>query len=127
MDLVRAARGGKSKRGGTSTIGGGGSLFIQSPIQLHISASLFFKFYLFAMLGFPKRPLKMEMEWVSVMKSEDWKKEPQCSEFSPAPRISPELDDDFNFPNPTLVTWHLEYMVLGLGEQFETLVILTRQ
>jgi hypothetical protein len=29
---VRAARGGKSKRGGTSTIGGGGSLFIKFPI-----------------------------------------------------------------------------------------------
>jgi len=29
---VRAARGGKSKRGGTSTIGGGGSLFSKFPI-----------------------------------------------------------------------------------------------
>lgn len=33
-DLERAARGGKSKRGGTNTIGGGGSLFNKLPMVL---------------------------------------------------------------------------------------------
>lgn len=49
---MRAARGGKSKRGGTSTIGGGGSLFIKFPI------SICFALLTMSMLGFPS------IEWI---------------------------------------------------------------
>lgn len=36
LNLVRAASGGKSKRGGTRTTGGGGSLFNQFPILVFV-------------------------------------------------------------------------------------------
>jgi len=39
-NLVRAPSGGKSKRGGTNTIGGGGSLLGHIPISLSLSLSL---------------------------------------------------------------------------------------
>lgn len=111
FNLVRAARGGKSKRGGTSTIGGGGSLLIQFPISL-------FQIRWLEMDTAPDQPCKSKWNRVrsSMKTTENKVAETQSSELlsaylSSAPRL-------FQLSNGEVEALGLDYSFLRFSEHF---------